>query len=172
MSQHGKELLLKIFRYGKRTLTRAAKCPSRSRGPALSLTLKLLAWKQRKNFFQPAQNIGTGKHRSCITDFFAEMKNNNGVPNKVHRLREFMMAVKYFIDESGHSGDLINSGKALDFDGPPIFSLACFGVSDETRLDGAIARLTSKQQITALELKSSSLLRQSDNTLRENCRIC
>jgi hypothetical protein len=75
------------------------------------------------------------------------------------------MAIKYYIDESGHSGDLINSGKALNFDGQPIFSLACFGVNDETRLDGAIARMASKHRITSLELKSSSLKKKPGFTL-------
>jgi hypothetical protein len=75
------------------------------------------------------------------------------------------MAIKYYIDESGHSGDLINSGKALDFDGQPIFSLACFGVSDETRLDNAIVRLASKHRITSMELKSSSLKKKPGFTL-------
>jgi hypothetical protein len=76
-----------------------------------------------------------------------------------------MMAIKYFIDESGHSGDLINSGKALDFDGQPIFSLACFGVSDGTLLDDAIVRLASKHRINSLELKSSSLKKKPGFTL-------
>lgn len=66
------------------------------------------------------------------------------------------MAIKYYIDESGHTGDLINSGNALDFGGQPIFSLACFGVSDEMQLDDAIVRLASKHRINLLELKSSS----------------
>jgi hypothetical protein len=42
------------------------------------------------------------------------------------------MAIKYCIDESGYSGDLIKSGKAFDFDGQPIVSLASIGVDDET----------------------------------------
>lgn len=75
------------------------------------------------------------------------------------------MAIKYFIDESGHTGDLINSGKALGFDGQPIFALACFGVNDETWLDSSLSRLASKHQITALELKSSSLKKKPGFTL-------
>lgn len=75
------------------------------------------------------------------------------------------MAIKYYIDESGHSGDLIKSGKALDFDGQPIFSLACFGVSDETLLDDAIVCLASKHRITSLELKSRSLKKKPGFTL-------
>ncbi|SRR6266481_906527 len=67
------------------------------------------------------------------------------------------MAINYYIDESGHSGDLINSGHALDFDGQPIFSLACIGVDDETRLASEIDRLRIKHQIASVELKSSSL---------------
>lgn len=76
-----------------------------------------------------------------------------------------MMAIKYYIDESGNTGDLINSGIAFDFDGQPIFSLACFGVSDETQLDGAIVRLASTHRISSLELKSSSLKKKPGFTL-------
>ena len=67
------------------------------------------------------------------------------------------MAINYYIDESGHSGDLIKSGSALDFGGQPFFSLACIGVDDETRLGGEIARLRSKYRIASEELKSAFL---------------
>lgn len=67
------------------------------------------------------------------------------------------MAVSYYIDESGHSGDLIKSGNALDFGGQPFFSLACVGVDDETRLDREITRLKSKYRIASAELKSAHL---------------
>jgi len=70
------------------------------------------------------------------------------------------MAINYYLDESGHSGDLIKSGRALDFDGQPFFSLACVGVDDEVRLESEIARLKAKHQIEASELKSSSLTKK------------
>ena len=75
------------------------------------------------------------------------------------------MAIKYYIDESGHSGDLIKSGKALDFNGQPIFSLACIGVDDETRLDKTIECLSSKHRIASSELKYSSLKSKPGFTL-------
>lgn len=66
----------------------------------------------------------------------------------------------YYIDESGHSGDLIKSGHALNFDGQPIFSLACIGINDEMQLETEIARLKSKHQIGLSELKSSFLIKK------------
>lgn len=70
------------------------------------------------------------------------------------------MTINYYLDESGHSGDLIKSGRALDFDGQPFFSLACVGVSDEVRLESEVARLRTKHQIESAELKSSSLTKK------------
>jgi len=70
------------------------------------------------------------------------------------------MAINYYLDESGHSGDLIKSGRSLDFNGQPFFSLACVGVHDEDRLESEIARLRAKHQIESAELKSSSLTKK------------
>lgn len=76
--------------------------------------------------------------------------------------KECTMAISYYIDESGHSGDLIKSGNALDFDGQPFFSLACIGVDDETRLNDEIARLKLHYRFESAELKSA-LLKSNPN---------
>lgn len=59
----------------------------------------------------------------------------------------------YFIDESGHSGDLV-SVKALDFANQPVFALACIGVADESALAEEMERLRMFHRCGPGELKS------------------
>lgn len=63
---------------------------------------------------------------------------------------------RYFLDESGHGGDLASSA-ALDFSGQPVFALACVGVPDEEALVAELERLRTKHRCGAGELKSSGL---------------
>ena len=62
-----------------------------------------------------------------------------------------------YIDESGHSGDMINSGNAYDFKGQPYFALAGIGLEDGHDWDDRINELRSRHRISAGELKSKSL---------------
>lgn len=65
---------------------------------------------------------------------------------------------KYYIDESGHSGDLATStGADFDFEGQPYFTLAAVGVVDLPKLESAVGLLRSRHRIPAGELKSKSL---------------
>jgi len=66
---------------------------------------------------------------------------------------------RYFLDESGHSGDLAST-KGLDFSGQPIFALACIGVGDETALVAELDRLRTRYRCGTGELKSSALGRK------------
>ena len=62
----------------------------------------------------------------------------------------------YFLDESGHGGDLASTN-LLDFSGQPVFALGCVGIDDEAALAAELERLRAKHQCGAGELKSSSL---------------
>lgn len=62
-----------------------------------------------------------------------------------------------YIDESGHSGDMINSGSAYDFKGQPYFALAGIGLEDGHDWEDRINELRSRHRIPAGELKSKSL---------------
>jgi len=65
---------------------------------------------------------------------------------------------RYFIDESGHSGDLVvRTGDDFDFDGQPFFTLAAVGVRDSTMLEEGVASLRNKHRIASGELKAKSL---------------
>ena len=64
-----------------------------------------------------------------------------------------MRPVTYFIDESGHTGDLA-SAKALDFANQPVFALACIGVADEKGLSDEMERLRVVHRCGPDELKS------------------
>ena len=62
-----------------------------------------------------------------------------------------------YIDESGHSGDMINSGTGYDFKGQPYFALAGVGLEDDHDWEGRIGELRSRHRIPPGELKSKSL---------------
>ena len=66
---------------------------------------------------------------------------------------------RYFLDESGHSGDLAST-KELDFSGQPVFALACIGVGNETELVAELDRLRTHYRCGTGELKSSALGRK------------
>ncbi|WP_447725685.1 DUF3800 domain-containing protein [Sphingomonas koreensis] len=63
---------------------------------------------------------------------------------------------RYFLDESGHGGDLTSSA-ALDFSGQPVFALACVGAGEEAELTAELHRLRTKYRCGDGELKSSAL---------------
>lgn len=64
---------------------------------------------------------------------------------------------RYFLDESGHSGDLALDLGALSFGGQPVFTLACLGIGDEAALLAELQRLRQTYRIRGTELKSSTL---------------
>ncbi|ROM72236.1 hypothetical protein BK653_02775 [Pseudomonas brassicacearum] len=63
----------------------------------------------------------------------------------------------FYLDESGHSGDVVNSGEGFDFKGQPFFSLAAIGLRDEGAVATRISELREQHRIPAGELKSKSL---------------
>lgn len=65
-------------------------------------------------------------------------------------------ADRYFLDESGHGGDLA-SAKKLDFAGQPFFALACVGATDDAALTTELGRLRTHYACGDGELKSSKL---------------
>jgi hypothetical protein len=67
------------------------------------------------------------------------------------------VSISFYIDESGHSGDVVNSGTAYDFVDQPYFVLAALGIEDEASLVQQIAALRVAHRVPAGELKSKSL---------------
>ncbi|MGY4573456.1 DUF3800 domain-containing protein [Bradyrhizobium sp. USDA 3256] len=63
---------------------------------------------------------------------------------------------RYFLDESGHGGDLA-SAKKLDFAGQPFFALACVGAADAALLAAELDRLRVSYACGEGELKSAKL---------------
>ncbi len=63
---------------------------------------------------------------------------------------------RYFLDESGHGGDLA-SAKKLDFAGQPFFALACVGAADAGLLAAELDRLRVSYACGESELKSAKL---------------
>lgn len=62
-----------------------------------------------------------------------------------------------YIDESGHSGDMINTGSSYDFKGQPFFALAGVGLGDGHDWEERVAKLRTRHRIPEGELKSKSL---------------
>lgn len=66
--------------------------------------------------------------------------------------------IKFYLDESGHSGDMVNSGERYDFKGQPFFALAAVGLEDDAAIASRIAELRQQHKVSPGELKSKSLL--------------
>lgn len=82
----------------------------------------------------------------------------------------------YFLDESGHGGDLA-SARGIDFAGQPVFALACVGVPDPAALANELDRLRQIHRCGAGELKSTMArlpafaIDLADYLGRSNCPI-
>ncbi len=63
----------------------------------------------------------------------------------------------FYLDESGHSGDLVNCGVRYDFTEQPFFVLAAVGLGDEAEIAKIVANLRKQHKIPPGELKSKSL---------------
>jgi hypothetical protein len=77
------------------------------------------------------------------------------------------MVLNYYIDESGNSGDVLNSGEDFNFCGQPVFSLACIGVDEIGKLEVYISALKSKYKIQGVELKSTKIYKNKPNFIVE-----
>lgn len=67
------------------------------------------------------------------------------------------MIDRFYLDESGNSGDAALTGAAFDFGGQRIFALACVGCADAAGLGAELARLAVSHRIKSTELKSTAL---------------
>lgn len=64
---------------------------------------------------------------------------------------------KFYIDESGNTGDVINTGKNFDFGNQPLFALSAIGINDLDALNKKISQLKKKHKIQQKELKSTKI---------------
>ena len=81
-------------------------------------------------------------------------------PNVTFKIRSpilLLMSISFYIDESGHSGDVVNSGAAYDFLDQPFFVLAAVGIENEAFIAQQINALRFTHRMPAGELKSKSL---------------
>lgn len=67
------------------------------------------------------------------------------------------MKHKYYLDESGNSGDLISRKGTLNFGNQPIFTLSCVGIEDFNNINAFVDHLKVKHGIEDIELKSDEL---------------
>ena len=65
--------------------------------------------------------------------------------------------VRFFLDESGNTGDATRTGVAFDFDKQPIFVLACIGLSDEIAFTSTFAELKARHRLAGAEVKSDAV---------------
>lgn len=66
--------------------------------------------------------------------------------------------MRYYLDESGTTGDVAKVGQVLDFGGQPIFVLAAVGVADHAALAIELRRLAEKHAVLGGELSSRTLV--------------
>lgn len=64
---------------------------------------------------------------------------------------------RFYLDESGNSGDAALPGAAFDLGEQQIFALACVGCADAAGLGAELARVAALHRIKSTELKSTAL---------------
>lgn len=75
--------------------------------------------------------------------------------------------MKYYIDESGNTGDIGFTKNRLDFGGQPIFSLACIGIKDLSALEEKVTELKATHKIRSDELKTTSLYKEKPKFIKD-----
>lgn len=64
---------------------------------------------------------------------------------------------EFYIDESGNTGDVINTGGNFSFGNQPLFVLSAIGISNLDGLHKEILRLKRKHKVQLAELKSTKI---------------
>ncbi len=77
--------------------------------------------------------------------------------SRLQNLRSACSARDFYVDESGNSGDLVNTGEAFDFGQQPVFALAGLGLDDGEAFAVELERLRARHRINSRELKSAAL---------------
>lgn len=65
--------------------------------------------------------------------------------------------MKYFVDESGHGGDVVKALRSSNYAGQPVFALACVTFVDELGLQSKVERIKASFNVTDGELKSGDI---------------
>lgn len=65
--------------------------------------------------------------------------------------------MRFFLDESGSTGDAIRTGNTFDFAGQPIFVLSAIGTGDSAALEAELARLAGRHGVRGSEIKSGDI---------------
>lgn len=69
-----------------------------------------------------------------------------------------MSEMRFYLDESGSTGDVAKVGCALDFGAQPIFVLAAIGTTDHDALAAELRRLAAHHGVPGAELRSKNLV--------------
>src|SRR4051812_44688413 len=67
-------------------------------------------------------------------------------------------AMRFYLDESGSTGDVAKMSAALDFGEQPIFVLAAIGSADDAALAAELRRLATHHGVIGAELRSKNLV--------------
>lgn len=97
------------------------------------------------------------QHDSAIGHLFLAVDTQNAHTSKETIPTKYSKMTTIYIDESGHSGDMINSGNGYDFKGQPYFALAGIGLEEGEDWECRIIELRNRHRIPVGELKSKSL---------------
>lgn len=63
---------------------------------------------------------------------------------------------RFFLDESGNTGDVTGTGDAFDFHKQPVFVLGCLGIRDENAFDAFFADVKARHRLQGAEVKSDA----------------
>lgn len=70
--------------------------------------------------------------------------------------------MRFYLDESGSTGDVAKVGAHLDFGDQPIFVLAAIGVRDDVALAVELRRLADLHGVVGAELRSTNLVKKPE----------
>ncbi|WP_034158712.1 DUF3800 domain-containing protein [Sphingomonas sp. ERG5] len=70
--------------------------------------------------------------------------------------------MRFYLDESGSTGDVAKVGAHLDFGDQPIFVLAAIGVRDGVALAAELRRLADLHGVVGAELRSTNLVKKPE----------
>lgn len=79
--------------------------------------------------------------------------------------------MKYFLDESGNTGDISLTNPSLDFDGQPIFALACIGTNELSTLEEHFNILKIKHNVLSDDLQLTNIYKRKPKFIRDLFKV-
>ncbi len=75
--------------------------------------------------------------------------------------------MKYYLDESGNTGDISLTNPSLDFDGQPIFTLACIGTNEPSTLEEYFNTIKTKHNVLSDDLQLTNIYKRKPKFIKD-----